>query len=238
MNLNEVIYKRKSVRSYTDEKVSEEDLQKIKAFLENVKPLNPDIKVVAEIIGREDMKSVLPLGWLPQQHIAIYSEDVDEAFENVGFMFQQVDLYLQSIGIGACWLGLGRMNDAKAAKKDGMRFMIMLSFGYPKGDGLRSSTDEFKRRSLSEISDMEDEMLEPARLAPSAVNSQPWYFVHEGDCIHAYRAENKMLRDMNKIDMGICLAHLYVSNPETFRYFKEENFKKIKGYEYTGSVCL
>lgn len=237
MKMSEAIYKRKSVRSYTDEKVKEEDLQKVKDFIENVKPLNPDIKVIAEIIGRDEMKSVLPLPWLPKQHIAIYSEDKEGAFENVGFMFQQVDLYLQSIGMGACWLGLGRLNDAKGANKEGMRFIIMLSFGYPK-DSLRNDADELKRKSLSEISDVEDERLEPARLAPSAVNSQPWYFVHEGDCIRAYRTENKMLRDMNRIDMGISLAHLYVSNPETFCYYKEDGVKAIKGYEYTGSFYL
>lgn len=238
MKLSEMICCRKSVRSYTNEKVNDADLQRIKDFLENVKPLDPGIKVVAEIIEKKNMKSVLPLPWLPMQHIAIYSEDKDGAFENIGFMFQQVDLFLQSIGIGTCWLGMGRMNDPEAAQKDGMKFVIMLSFGYPRGDALRNSVSEFKRRSLSEIADVADERLEPARLAPSAVNSQPWYFVHEGDCIHAYCAQNKMLRDMNKIDMGICLAHMYVTNPDTFSFFKAENPKAVKGHDYMGSFNI
>lgn len=30
--------------------------------------------------------------------------------ENVGFMFQQMDLYQQTLGLDVCWLGMGRMN--------------------------------------------------------------------------------------------------------------------------------
>lgn len=237
MNLNDIIYRRKSVRSYTDEKVNEDDLQKIKDFLETAKPLYPDIKVRAEITGKENIKCVLPLPWIPKQYVVIYSEDKTGAYENVGFIFQQLDLYLQSIGIGTCWLGLGRVNGPKASDKEDMKFMIMLAFGYPE-DELRQSTDEFKRHTLSEISDSVDERLEPARLAPSAVNSQPWYFVHDGDVIHAYCAHNKMLKDMNKIDMGICLAHMYVSNPDTFSFCKIENAAEVKGHYYTGSFTL
>lgn len=44
----------------------------------------------------------------------------------------------------------------------------------------------FKRKSMEQITDRPDAKLEPARLAPSAVNSQPWFFAHEGDTIHVW----------------------------------------------------
>ena len=75
MKLSETIYKRKSVRSYLNEAVNNEDLKKILDFIKTVKPLYPDILVDAEIVERKKMKSVLPLHWLPKQHIAIFSED-------------------------------------------------------------------------------------------------------------------------------------------------------------------
>ena len=43
---------------------------------------------------------------------------------------------------------------------------------------------------------------------------------------------------MNRSDMGIVLAHLYVANAETFRFFKAENPSNLPGYGYIGSVTL
>ena len=126
--------------------------------------------------------------------------------------------------------------------EDGLQFTMMLAFGHPKVAPHRVAA-EFKCKSLAEISDMADERLEPARLAPSSVNSQPWYFTHEGDKIHAYCAlqgflKAKMLGDMNQIDMGIALAHMYVANEDTFHFFKDDNAKTIKGYAYIGSFTI
>ena len=47
-----------------------------------------------------------------------------------------------------------------------------------------------------------------------------------------------MLGNMNRIDMGIALAHLYVANEDTFRFFKAENVVEVPGYGYIGSVTL
>lgn len=242
MELKELIYKRKSVRSYTGEPLDENTIEKILAFAKNAKPLYDNIKVRAEIVDKKEVKCILP--WITPQLIAIFSEDKDGALENAGFIFQQVDLYLQSLGLGACWLGMGKITPAVDNKaNDGMKFVILLTVGYPKGEYQRNSLSEFKRKSLVEIADRADERLKPAQYAPSSVNSQPWYFVHEDDDIHVYCTlqglfKMKMLGDMNQIDMGIALAHLYVSNPDTFRFFKAENARALKGYEYIGSVCL
>lgn len=239
-----MIYRRKSVRSYTSEPVDDNIIQKIKEFMVNIKPLYPDIKVRPEILGKEKVKCIFP--WVTPQVIAVFTENKEGALENVGFMFQQLDLYLQSIGLGVCWLGMGRLDKKKTVdveSKDDLEFAIMLTFGEPKGDALRSDISQFKRKSLSQISDREDERLEPARLAPSSVNSQPWYFVHDGDVIHTYCAckgllKGKILSDMNRIDIGIALAHMYVANEDTFKFFKAENVDEIEGYSYIGSFTL
>ena len=74
-------------------------------------------------------------------------------------------------------------------------------------------------------------------MAPSSVNSQPWYFTHEGDTIHAYCTKASIIPDMNRIDMGIALAHMYVANPETFRFFRAETPPEKPGYAYIGSIA-
>ena len=56
--------------------------------------------------------------------------------------------------------------------------------------------------------------------------------------IHACCASHGIIPYMNRIDMGIVLAHLYAANEETFRFFKAENAPGIPGYGYIGSVTL
>lgn len=228
MTLNEMIYHRKSCRSFTGQPVNVEMIEKILSF--ELKPLYPEIKVRMDI-GRDKVKCICP--WTTPHVITIYSEETEGYLENVGFLFQQMDLYLQTLGLGVCWLGMGRMNPKTTTQVEGMKFVIMLAFGYPKGDQLRHDLKGFKRKAMEQITDMADPRLEPARLAPSAVNSQPWYFVHEGEMIHVYCS-----RKGSRLDAGIALAHLYVSNEETFRFFKAEKMTDLPGYGYIGSIII
>lgn len=244
MELNEMISRRKSVRKYADVPVSRENIEKIRDFAAQLKPLYPDIRVRWEISTRDQVKCIFP--WTGPQQIVIFSEDKPGAKENIGFMFQQLELYIQSLGLGVCWLGMGKISDSSDLaldRGDGLRFVIMLAFGSPVGGQFRAGLEEFKRKPLSEISDQADARLEPARLAPSSVNSQPWYFTHAGHAIQAYCACSGLLKKappsgINLIDMGIALAHLYVVNPESFRFFNEPYPAAVKGYSYVGSLVI
>ena len=229
MTLKEMIFKRKSCRSFTGVPVDAATLETIKAFPMN--PLYPEIKVHWDIVPRNQVKCICP--WTTPQLITIYSEEADGYLENIGFLFQQMDLYLQTLGLGVCWLGMGRMNPKTTTVVEGMQFVIMLAFGHPKGDQLRHDLKGFKRKSMEQITDKPDPRLEPARLAPSAVNSQPWYFTHEGDIIHVYCSKNG-----SRLDAGIALAHLYVSCEDAFRFFLADQTADLLGYGYVGSVAL
>lgn len=241
MELKEMINRRKSFRKYTGEPVGEETLQAITEFIATVKSLYPEVATRMTFVTKEQVRFYFT--WKTPQLIAIYSENKPGYLENVGFMVQQLDLYLQSIGLGTCWLGLGKLREGVAGETpENMEFVILLAFGHSE-ESLRSGAGEFNRRSLRDIADREDEALEPARLAPSSTNSQPWYFTHEGNTVHAFCSKggilkHKMLGTMNRIDMGIALAHLYVSNPATFRFFTAENVTEPNGYRYTGSFSL
>lgn len=243
-SLEEMIYKRKSFRSYTDEAVDEATIQKIKVFTDTLKPLYPNIKVRSEIVGKESVRSIFP--WVTPQMIAVFSEETEGALENVGFMYQQLDLYIQSLGLGVCWLGGGKLRKQTVAEivgDENLKCMMLFSFGHTKGETLRSDVAEFKRKILSEISDQADERLEPARLAPSSTNSQPWYFTHEGNVVHAYcnlrgLLRAKILGELNRIDMGIALAHMYIANPDTFQFFKTDEVTLVKDCDYIGSFTL
>ena len=229
MTLNEMIYHRKSCRGFTGKPVDAEMIERILSFEPN--PLYPQIKVRMDIVGRDHVKCICP--WTTPQLITVYSEEAEGYLENIGFLFQQMDLYLQTLGLGVCWLGMGRMNPKTTTRVEGMKFVIMLAFGHPKGDRLRHNLQGFKRKPMEQITDKADPGLEPARLAPSAVNSQPWYFTHEGDTIHVY-----WNRKGSRLDVGIALAHLFVANEENFRFFKADTVTCLPGYGYIGSLTV
>ena len=228
MNLKEQIFVRKSCRKYLDEEI---EMDMIHDFISKAKPLNDEIHYYYEILTPDKLN--IRTRWSAPYYLALFSEKKDNYLENIGFIFQQVSLFMQSIGIGSCWVGLASV---KGKNPD---FVIAISFG--KSDDLTRDLSGFKRKRLSEISDFEDDMLIPAQFAPSAINSQPWYFKHSDDGFDVYQVKQnilkrQVLKKWNPIDVGIALAHMYVANPKTFRFDKKANFENINGYEYIGSI--
>ena len=215
-------------------------MQAIRTFMAGLHPLLPGAGTEARII-RTSQANFLQK-WKTPHALAIFAEDCDDALINVGFMYQQLDLYMQSLGLGSCWVGLGWLADGEPVP-EGMRLAILLPFGNPAGVPLRETSADFKRKALHEITDVPDVRLEVVRIAPSATNSQPWYFTHEADVIHVWREElgrikQRTLGKMNPIDMGIALAHLYTANPERFVFSRWQEPPVREGYIYVGSVKL
>ncbi len=230
MNLEEQIYLRKSCRKYCDGEI---DMNMIHDFLKGAKPLNSDINYHYEILMPDEVS--IRNRWRAPYYLALYSEKKDNYGENLGFVFQQLCLYLQANGIGNCWVGLD------VPKKKNTDFVISIAFG--KSQVMTRKRDEFKRKSLSKISDFEDEKLIPAQLAPSAINSQPWYFRHNEDdfdvfCLKQNLLKRKILGKWNSVDVGIVLAHMYVANENTFEFYKKRDFESLKGYNYVGSIKI
>lgn len=200
--------------------------------MSKVKALNSDIDYYYKILTKNELS--IRTGWKAPYYLALYSEKKENYGVNLGFIFQQLSLYMQSIGVGSCWVGMANV------KQKNPNFVIAIAFG--KSNDLTRDISKFKRKKLSEISDTEDERLIPAQLAPSAINSQPWYFKHADEGFDVYKTKHnivkqKILGKWNDIDMGIALSHLYVSNPDTFE-FEFKNKEDIKGYTYFGSLKI
>ncbi len=237
--MENAIYYRRSCRSYSSEPLTRTELAEIEDFSKTLVPLGRKIRTAMQIVPGDAVRFYFP--WKAPQLIAFFSENKPGYLENAGFLLQQMDLWLQSRGLGVCWLGLGKLK-SQVQIPEGMEFVILLAFGTPK-EPLSKEHRKFNRKPMTEISDREDARLECVRVAPSSTNSQPWYFIHEGDVIHAFRSEAGLLRHamlgtMNRIDLGIALAHLYVENPESFRYFSANPAHIPAGHSYTGSFTL
>jgi nitroreductase len=225
------IFKRRSIRKFDMTALPEQKLQQIKSFAESVKPLIPNIRYEYSFLAQNDVKNLLPIK--APHYISIYSEKKDDYLMNTGFILQQVDLYLSASNIGSCWLGMAKPTKDVPLTRNGMEFVIMLAFGGSKEELHRNNVLEFKRNSISEITSIKDseELLEPVRLAPSASNSQPWFFSGDLNQITVSRRKlgiikGALFKHMNEIDIGIALCHLNLSL---------EHMGKILAYDFTKS---
>jgi nitroreductase len=230
--MNEIIRKRKSIRKYSTEPFNTAKLEWVQEQIAAVKPLYPNIRYKVEIVSKTK-----GLFNVKAPHYLIFSsEEIDGYHENIGFIGQQLDLALSANGIGTCWLGASKPIENE---KSALSYVIAISFGTP-NEPLHRSLSEFKRKPLSAISEGEDPRLEAARLAPSAVNSQNWFFATDGGKIHCYRKRinpiaGLIYNRMNQIDMGIAIYHI-AAESDSFKFSKSKIVPERKGYAYVGTV--
>lgn len=225
--MKEYIYKRKAVRSFKEETLSEREIQEISNYLKKAKPLFPSIKY--QVVITEKIKNSFNVK--APYYLLFYSESEDGYLENLGFVGQQICLYLNSIGFGNVWLGGGKPKE----KSDNSNYVICVGFGKPAEDLFRTSED-FKRKDIKVISNKDNEIIEAARLAPSAINAQDWFFYQDDNLIHCYHRKadfplNTLLGHMSGVDLGIALCHMFlVSKNATFE--KTTSYPQIKNCVY------
>jgi len=227
--MREIIRKRKSIRKYDMEPLDAATLEMVQEQIKKVKPLYPDIRFSIDITNKT--KGMFNIK--APHYLVFRSEKKDGAEENIGFIGQQLDLFLAKSGIGTCWLGASKPESQEASA---LPSMICMSFGKP-GEPLYREYSEFKRKSLAEMSEGADERLDAARLAPSGMNLQNWFFVADNGKIHCYRKKAKLgfMNKMACVDMGIAICHI-AEESESFNLTKEVNITERKGYFYTGMV--
>jgi len=192
------IFERKSIRKYAETPLTAEQLKLVKAEMEAVVPLLPNEKFKLELNPSKE-------GW----RIYGYCENTPMGNVNLGYVLQQLDLALHIADLGRLWYGFGRApRDVKAPK--GLSYAMCLKIGAA-DEPLNRELAAFDRRESVTTNPALAELLEPARLAPSAMNSQPWMFSGDANCIHVWRQKlgikKLVLGRMNLIDMGIALCH-------------------------------
>jgi len=214
-DLYDAIFKRKSIRNYNSVPLDQGRLEEISENFRDLKQLSDGIKTEFNIISPDQ---VTRKGMNKAPHfIAAFSEAKDAYKANIGFMLQQMDLHFSAIGIGSCWLGIPQPAK-EVTETSSLEFIILMSFGNSKEKLQRTGISQFKRKRLSDITNIKDadELLEPARLAPSAVNLQNWYFTGDKNLIHAYSSKSGFFRSIVggsyfPVNMGIALCHLQLA---------------------------
>jgi nitroreductase len=208
--LYQTIFKRKSVRNYEKAQLDGATLSEMDAFLKTIRPMVPGIKTEMRVVDSSKVKGMFKVD--APHFLAFFSEVKEGHLTNAGFMLQQVDLHLSSAGIGSCWQG-GPKPVKDVVGPPGLEFIIALAFGRPAEGNQRADVSEFKREPMAKITSFQgsDPYLEAARLAPSAMNNQPWYFSRNDGTIEAFSARSLLLNKMNHISMGIALCHIWLA---------------------------
>ncbi len=240
--LEPMISRRKSVRSISPAPLSGEILADVLKAAREAVPLFPEIPISFKILNRQEIK---PLGSIfAPQYLAVYSEHSPDGQLNAGFMLQQAGLYLSAIGLGSCWLGMTRPVMAEA---EGLPFAIMMAFGSAQEPLYRTSPSQFKRKSREDIATTSavPAYIEAARLAPSAINKQPWFFSGDERVCNSFSVRGKGLINIAEswrfVDLGISLSHLYIAalaDGKDVVFRREDSIPSGNGSEYVLSCRI
>ena len=217
----EMIFRRKSFhifRNVGNESISKDELNDIQSAYSEFTPLIPGIKTAIRIVPEKQTNCKRG----GEYCVLLYSEKKDGYLQNIGYLGEQLDLYLVSRNIGTLWFGIGK---TKEEPFEGMEFVIMFSIQKISDDSkYRKDMFKSKRKSVEEIWEGEHipGVSDIVRFAPSACNSQPWLVKNNGELsVYRYRKPGKrgiMPADKvsfyNRIDIGIficfmdlCLRH-------------------------------
>lgn len=213
-NLYDMIFKRKSFhlfRNIGNENISDEEIKDIENEFNNFKPLVQDIKVKMKIV-----KDFTTCKRGQEYCILLYSEKKDNYLQNIGYIGEQLDLYLVSKNIGTLWFGIGKVEE----ELDGLDFVIMIAIAkVDSEDKFRKDMYKSKRKELSEIwnGDFCLDIANIVRFTPSACNTQPWIVDSSKNELKVYRYKKTgkrgimpvdMVNYYNQIDIGIFLCFL------------------------------
>lgn len=226
MDYYNLIFKRKSFHLFRNrETISNDDLDELKAFTEKVVPLDRDILFKMKIVP--EAETTCNRG--AEYCIEFYSEEKGNYLRNIGYIGEQIDLWLADRNIGALWFGIGKPDE----KSEGdMKFVIMIAIAKMPENTFRKDMFKAKRKALDEIWDGDTlSVAEIVRFAPSACNTQPWFVENDGEVLTVFRYKKPgkrgimpadKVRYYNRIDLGIFLFFL-------------ETCLAQEGYSYQGT---
>ena len=227
--LYDMIFRRKSFhlfRNTGDEHLNSKELSDLQKAFGMFDSLDPSIRTAIRIVPAE--MTTCRRG--EEYCILLYSEKKEGYLQNIGYLGEQLDLYLVSHDIGTLWFGIGKFEEKSF---DGLDFVIMIAIKKISDDSrYRKDMYKSKRKPVEEIwkGQTINGVTDIVRFAPSACNTQPWLFDNDGSLkLYRYRKPGKrgvmpseMVSFYNRIDMGImmcflelCLGHEGISFERT-----------------------
>lgn len=227
------IFRRKSYHTFReriDEPITQKELDDILNAFNNFDKLN-DNKVSIKI-EKDNHGNIIRNS---EYIIKIFSEKNDGYLQNVGYIGEQLDLYLFSKNIGALWYGITKSNEVY----EGLDYVILIAIA--KVNSFRKDMFKAKRKELNEIwKGTRYEFTNIVRYSPSACNSQPWFVENKDNKLFVYRKSKSGKVGImpkgasiyyNQIDIGIFMCILELCLIHEGVKFKKELFKDNQEYD-------
>jgi hypothetical protein len=246
-DLYQAILARRSVRRYTGLALDQNKLSQVEQIIQRVAPLVPenDFQILFHdgmLKDKDFTASMGAYGYIvtPPHAIAPYTTGKRHPLVDLGYRVEQIVVHMTALNIGTCYIGTlsrERTNRIRLGLPIGSRCGALLVFGYPAksvGDRaidsvIRSIARCDTRLPVEQIffqGTFDNPSLPPpklspvidaARLAPSAVNTQPWRFLWRDERLHLFvvRQNAKYGRGTNQeyrlYDGGICMANILLA---------------------------
>ena len=224
---------RRSVRAFDGNGVKPEVLDELRSYADEItNPYGKKVRFVFLDAAENNLSSPVLSG--EKQYVTAVvkkEENIDEAY---GYSFQKLLMKAHELGLGTVWIGgtMPREKFEKASElKDGEIMPCVSPLGVSakkmsiKESLMRKGVKADWRMKFEELFFIEgfdkplDERyakehglygaLEAVRLAPSAVNKQPWRIVVDGNTAHFFEKHDKGYvtpdYDLQRIDIGIAL---------------------------------
>lgn len=255
------IQARKSVRTYDqDANIDFTVLNKIIAKInQTTGPFGHQIKV--SLVNSSEDSSEMKLGTYgmikgAHNYLVVVTEQGEDCWLDVGFLFEELILEATGLGFGTVWMAgtFSRKHFKAAVKLTDSQIIPIVS-----PVGIESNSKSFVEKFIvkpkhhvrkdfgelflsSDLSPLElnqangvHNALEMVRLAPSAMNKQPWRVVEVGSSYHFFSTTSS---EKTKIDLGIAICH-FVKTLEvldiTYRYVKADS-KLLDNYIVTVEI--
>ena len=217
MTLLEAVSARHSVRKYVDKELSADI---IAALQDKIAECNKVGNLNIQLVQNETraFTGMLSYGQFSgvKNYLVMVGKKSKDLDERVGYYGEQLVLFVQTLGLNTCWVGLSyrKVPEAYNVGKD-EKLVCMIALGYGETQGF-----SHKIKSVEEVSNASDitpswfkKGVEAALLAPTAVNQQKFSFEHVGmknNC-HQIRAKKGFsMIGYTKIDLGIAKYHFEI----------------------------
>ena len=241
-SIKDIIRRRKSVRTFSGEALRSGDRQKLEEYLKTLE--NPfGVPVEFRFLGIKEHGLSSPVVLGTDLYVAAKVSRGPQAEIAFGYSFEAFCLFAESLRIGTVMLAapISRGAFERALGIRDTEIMPVASpVGYPADK--RSVRDKMIRKGAKSDERLPfealffegsfdrgltpgnagefREALEMVRLAPSAGNKQPWRAAVCGGKVHFYEKKaramsNNPLGDIQKVGMGIALAHFDLTLKES-----------------------
>ena len=220
MDLLQAIKERHSVRKYIDRPIEAEKVAAIRQFIDEC---NRESGLHLQLVTEESLAfstGLFSYGKFTgvKNYIALVAPKQGDYREAIGYQGEKIVLFMQTLGLNTCWVGLTFKNIKDAyVLNPGEELKFVIACGYGEDGGVQHPQKKpvthyysDKRSSGEPLPDWFMRGMEAALLAPTAVNQQKFLFT----LMPNGRVEAKAKFDFigySHYDLGIVKYHFEVA---------------------------